>query len=61
MMIQETGGKFYFVGFVLVLSSMVALGVEEQPPLLGYLIHSGLINLEMVCSTYSCLCLICGE
>ncbi|KAL8462625.1 hypothetical protein ACS0TY_033603 [Phlomoides rotata] len=51
MKIQEKRGMFYFVGFVLVLSSMVAVGVEsrleKQQPLLAYLIDSGVINLEM--------------
>lgn len=53
MKIQEKRGKFYFVGFVLLLSSMAAVGVEEHQPLLAFLIDSGVINLEMVCSSYT--------
>ncbi|KAL3645473.1 hypothetical protein CASFOL_010653 [Castilleja foliolosa] len=52
MRIQETKGPFYyFLGFVLLLFTVVATGVEskweEQEPLLAYLIDSGVINQEM--------------
>lgn len=50
MRIQEKKGVFCFMAFV-VLSTMVATGVEsrleEEEPLLDYLVDSGLINLEM--------------
>ncbi|KAH6834802.1 formin homology5 [Perilla frutescens var. hirtella] len=50
MKIQGKKGVFYFVAFV-VLSAVVATDVqsrmEEEEPLLVYLVDSGLINLEM--------------
>lgn len=59
MKIQEKKGVFCFMAFV-VLSTVVATGVqssmEEEEPLLAYLVDSGLINPEMAeLLKYNCL------